>query len=124
MMTMLSAVIKETKRGKKRKRRNDYESSDESDSDWRESAENLWNNVGQTVGKISRNSGSDESHLFTQVVNKPSNDDNLTYVTDYRSNVDCLTNNLFVYNEKLFPAQVRKNVRGSHLRSWVFSYRT
>ena len=33
MMTMLSAVIKEAKRGKKRKRRNDYESSDESDSD-------------------------------------------------------------------------------------------
>ena len=110
-MTMLSAVIKETKRGKKRKRRNDYESSDESDSDWRESAENLGNNVVQTVGKTSRNLGSDESHLFTQVVNKLSNDDNLTYVTDYRSNVDCLTNNLFVYNEKSFPAKVRKNVR-------------
>ena len=67
--------------------------------------------VVQTIGKLSRNLGSDESHLYTQVVNKLSNDDNLTYVTDYRSNVDCLTNNLFVYNEKSFPARVRKNVR-------------
>ena len=95
MMTMLSAVIKETKRGKKRKRHKEYDSSDDSDSDWRESAEFLGKQLGQTIGELSRNPGSDESHLYTQV-NKLSNDDNFTYVTDYRSNVDCLTNNLFV----------------------------
>ena len=96
MMTMLSAVIKESKRGKKRKRHKEY-SSDNSDSDWRESAENLGkNNVGQTLGDLSRNQGSDKSHLFTQ--NKLSNEDDYNHVTNYRSDVNCLTNNLFVYN--------------------------
>lgn len=33
MMMMLSAVIKETKCGKKRKRHKEYDSSDDSDSD-------------------------------------------------------------------------------------------
>ena len=62
------------------------------------------------MGDLSKIQGSGNSHLIT-LNNNPSNDDNCNYVTDYCSNVDCLTNNLFVYNEKSFPAQVRKNVR-------------
>ena len=123
-MTILSAVTKDAKRGKKRKRHKD-DSSDDSNSDWHGPAEHIGNiYVEQTTGDLSSNQGSGNGHLFT-LNNNLSNDDKCTHVANYSSNVDYLTNNLFVYNEKSYPAHLRKNVREKyifHLRSWVFSY--
>ena len=108
---MFSAVIKETKRGKKGKRHKD-DSSDDSDSDWHESADHVGRiHVKRRNSNLEKKQGSDGSHLFT-IDSKLSNDENYNYVANYSSNVDCLTNNLFVYNnKKSYPACLRKNVR-------------